>query len=75
MKKVQLVGKKVRLETRGFRAYFLGVDYPLWDVIGVQDFGEAKNFKPTWTKAAFGWFLSCVGIKHEITVDFFSLQK
>ena len=31
---------------------FLEVDHPLCDVIGVQDFGEAKNYKPTWTKTS-----------------------
>jgi hypothetical protein len=31
-KKVRLADKKVRLETRGFRAYFWEVDHPQWDV-------------------------------------------
>ena len=31
-KKAPLAAKKVWLETRGFCAYFLKVDHPLWDV-------------------------------------------
>ena len=31
-KKVPLAEKKVRLGTRGFRAYFWEVDHPLWVV-------------------------------------------
>ena len=44
------VGKKVRLETRGFRACFWEVDHPLCYVIGVQVFGKGKIYKPTWTQ-------------------------
>ena len=51
-KKVRLAAKKIRLETRGFRVYFWEVDHLLRDVIGVQDFGKAKNYKPTWTKTS-----------------------
>ena len=60
--------KKGQLETRGFHAYFWEVDHPLWDVIGVQDFGKANNYKPTWTQNypsadPKDGFASCVGIK------------
>ena len=54
-----LGAKKSFLGFRGFCTCFWEVEQPLCDVIGVQDFENAKIYKPTWTKT-FGWFLSCV---------------
>ena len=53
-KKSSYSAKKVWLGLRGFCTCFWEVDHPMWCLKypGVQVFGKAKIYKPTWTKTS-----------------------